>query len=97
MAAVLTPSHPHPHPHPQRFRKRRRARGMSEAAINKTIEARKHEREKQIAIQPSAPKKMKKTTFIQSIPLNSSITVNKNYPFVFLLETYFHHSISSSI
>jgi hypothetical protein len=33
----------------QRFRKRRRARGMSEAAINKTIEARKREKEKQEA------------------------------------------------
>jgi len=31
----------------QRFRKRRRARGMSEVAINKTIEARKCEKEKQ--------------------------------------------------
>jgi hypothetical protein len=33
----------------QRFRKRRRARGMSDAAINKTIEARKREKEKQEA------------------------------------------------
>ena len=35
-------------------------------------------------IQPPSRKKLKKTPFIQSLPLNS-ISVNKNYPFVFYL------------
>ena len=39
-------------------------------------------------IQPSATKKMKKTAFIQSIPSNS-ISVNKTYPFVSLLNKKF--------
>ena len=127
----------------QRFRKRRRARGMSEAAINKTIEARQKEKEKQETkkrqqqqqqqqqpnvgnqIQQTSvitstkrkrdvsfqdlnrhsttttstllnqqittnqllvTKKMKKSTsFIQSLPINS-ISVNKNYPYVFHLK-----------
>jgi hypothetical protein len=45
-------------------------------------------------IQPSATKKMKKTAFIQSIPLNS-ISINKNYPFVSFF--YFKQRILHSI
>jgi hypothetical protein len=44
-------------------------------------------------IQPSAAnKKMKKSTatgFIQSLPLNS-ISVNKNYPFVFYISNFYY-------
>lgn len=41
----------------QRFRKRRRARGMSEAAIKKTIEARKREKDKQEAKKQQHPQR----------------------------------------
>jgi hypothetical protein len=64
----------------QRFRKRRRARGMSEAAINKTIEVRKREKEKQEA------KKQKRTT--TSNIMQPMETTTTNIISVSLLEWY---------
>ena len=55
----------------QRFRKRRRARGMSEAAINKTIEARKREKEKQEATKQQSQQRRTSTTKItDAIPVS---------------------------
>jgi plasmid maintenance system killer protein len=68
----------------------KRKRDISTQDFNRalaTIPISSHQRA--ATIQPSATKKMKKTVaFIQSLPLNS-ISVNKNYRFVF----YFKLSI----
>ncbi|CAF1506248.1 unnamed protein product, partial [Rotaria sordida] len=56
----------------QRFRKRRRARGMSEAAINKTIAARKPENKKQ------QEAKNKQNTTTASIPYTTTTTTTND-------------------
>jgi hypothetical protein len=68
----------------QRFRKRRRARGMSEAAINKTIEARKREKDKQ-----EAKKQQRTTTSTTMQPMETTIsTTTTDVISVSLLECY---------
>lgn len=66
----------------QRFRKRRRARGMSEVAINKTIEARKLEKEKQ-----DAKKQQRSTTSTTTMPsMETTIPITTDVIPVSLLE-----------
>jgi hypothetical protein len=67
----------------QRFRKRRRARGMSEAAISKTIEARKREKEKQ-----ELKKQQRTTTSTTMPPVERTITTTTDVISVSLLEWY---------
>jgi hypothetical protein len=65
----------------QRFRKRRRARGMTEVAINKTIEARKREKEKQHtkkAQQGQDQHQQKTTTSIKVQPLQTVMLAATN-------------------